>query len=322
MKSDYSHLRPSLRKKIEHSIEIIKKAEQLSLTYDPENGFFLAFSGGKDSQCLYHVAQLAGVKFKAHFSPTSVDPPEVIRFIRRSYPDVEIAKIKQSIYKTAIKKHIMPTQIIRWCCQIYKESAGAGKVTLIGIRHAESSKRAKRSEFEVSGHKFSGSFDEFQIWQRKEIEKAKKSLKNVNQDQFSMDKETEIRCINGKDSIIVSPIIDWSEEDVWSFLNGMEIEHCELYDRGYRRIGRILCPMASRGQKIKEARDYPHVKRNWIKTIKELYRLGYFGKEQGWGAVNEDEIAENIFDYWLSGVNYKQWYSEKFQQLKLFDNGQ
>ena len=33
------------------------------------------------------------------------------------------------------------------------------------------------------------------------------------------------------------------------------------------------------------------------------------------GARNE--IAENIYDWWISGKPYKKWYAEKFQQLKL-----
>jgi hypothetical protein len=31
----------------------------------------------------------------------------------------------------------------------------------------------------------------------------------------------------------------------------------------------------------------------------------------------EREIAENIFDWWLSKKSYKQWYSEKFEQQRL-----
>lgn len=31
----------------------------------------------------------------------------------------------------------------------------------------------------------------------------------------------------------------------------------------------------------------------------------------------ENEIAENIYDWWVSGKSYKQWYAEKFQQMKL-----
>lgn len=32
----------------------------------------------------------------------------------------------------------------------------------------------------------------------------------------------------------------------------------------------------------------------------------------------ENEIAENIFDWWISGVSYEKWYANKFKQLKLF----
>lgn len=57
-------------------------------SFEPPEGYFLAFSGGKDSQCIYHLAKMAGVKFEAHYRVTSVDPPELIYFIREHYPDV------------------------------------------------------------------------------------------------------------------------------------------------------------------------------------------------------------------------------------------
>ena len=139
----------NLDKKIDYSIALLRKAESMSLRLDPENGFYLAFSGGKDSQALYHIAQMAGVKFKAHMNLTSVDPPEVIRFVRRQYPDVELIKPKISIYEMAKKKYILPTRTLRWCCAEYKEYSGVGKVTLIGIRKQESSRRKKRNEFET-----------------------------------------------------------------------------------------------------------------------------------------------------------------------------
>ena len=73
--------------------------------------FYLAFSGGKDSQALYHLAVMAGVKFKAHMSLTSVDPPEVIRFVKQNYPDVELIKPKISIYDMALKKTLIAYKI-------------------------------------------------------------------------------------------------------------------------------------------------------------------------------------------------------------------
>lgn len=262
----------ALKTKIEYSIQLLRKAEKLALRYDPDEGFFLAFSGGKDSQALYHIAEMAGVKFKAHFSPTTIDPPQLIRFIRRNYPDVEFGKVKKNIYQVAVEKQILPSMRIRWCCAEFKENSGAGKVTLIGIRHEESARRSKRKEVEVSGRKFSGHLDDFEKWSE---ERMRKKYKNLNQDQFSYDKEKEIRCINGKDSILISPIIDWTERDVWEFLNDVvKVPHCELYDKGYKRIGCILCPMSNPKQKQRELKDFPYVKEKWLKAIAEIRNSG------------------------------------------------
>ena len=151
-----------LQKKMQHSVKLLQKAQGIALAYDQRGGYYLAFSGGKDSQALFHIAQLAGVTFKAHMNLTSVDPPEVIRFVKRHYPEVELIKPKKSIYDLAVEKQILPSMRVRWCCAEYKEMSGAGKVTLIGIRHQESSRRAKRNEVEISSHKFSGTFEGFE----------------------------------------------------------------------------------------------------------------------------------------------------------------
>lgn len=269
--------------RLQHSIDLLQKAEKLAMRYDPQDGFYLAFSGGKDSQALYHVAQMGGVKFKAHMNFTSVDPPQVIRFVRQHYPDVVTHAPRKSIYDLAVERGILPSMRIRWCCADLKEQAGAGKVTLIGIRKQESTRRAKRHEVEVSNKKFSGSLEEFGQWQEQEIQRKEEKLlrrmqregKKVNEDYFSADKENEVRCIGGKDSILISPIFEWSEQDVWYFLDEVaRVPHCKLYDQGYKRIGCILCPMSTYRQKVKEMQDFPHVKRGWIRAIKEIRRGG------------------------------------------------
>lgn len=101
--------------------------------------------------------------------------------------------------------------------------------------------------------------------------RIRKKLKNLNQDQFSDAKETEVRCINGKDKILLNPIIEWSEQDVWEFLNKVvEVPHCELYDQGWTRIGCICCPMASVKATTRDEQRWPHVKEKWIKAIMEI----------------------------------------------------
>lgn len=47
----------NLQSKIAYSISLLHKCEQMALDMDSENGFYLAFSGGKDSQALYHIAK-------------------------------------------------------------------------------------------------------------------------------------------------------------------------------------------------------------------------------------------------------------------------
>lgn len=270
-----------LRKKMLHSVELLQKAEKIALNYDAAQGYFLAFSGGKDSQALYHMTQLAGVKFQGHMNLTSVDPPEVIRFVKKNYPEVELIKPGKSIFQHAIEKKILPTMRVRWCCAEYKETAGAGKVTLIGIRKAESSRRAKRNEVEINKRKFSGDLDGLEEYRQEQ--KAKRMKRKSKADGVNItnaDEEQTLGCIHGKESLLVSPIIYWTEQDVWEFLNDVvRVPHCSLYDEGWHRIGCIGCPMSSHKQKILENERYPHVKRGWIKAIKAIRNRGGSSKE-------------------------------------------
>ena len=85
---------------------------------------------------------------------------------------------------------------------------------------------------------------------------------------------------HGKKSLLISPIIYWTERDVWEFLNDVvKVPHCSLYDEGWHRIGCIGCPMSSYKQKMLENERYPHVKRNWIKAIKAIRNGGGYSKE-------------------------------------------
>ena len=282
-------MRESLKKKIEYSIDLLRKSEKMAIRLDHENGFYLAFSGGKDSQALYHIALMAGVKFKAHMNLTSIDPPEVIRFVKKQYPDVELIKPKMSIYDMALKKHILPTRTLRWCCAEFKEMSGAGKVTLIGIRKEESARRSKREEVStnIKGKRTEETFD-----------------------QWSEHQEKMVTCVGGKDKILVSPIIHWAERDVWEFLNDVvKVPHCKLYDEGYTRIGCILCPMSNRKSKLRDIERFPHAKRRWVQTIEKLIKEGYINK-------NFDD-AEFAFEWWISGKNYKEFYAEQVLQKKI-----
>lgn len=277
----------ALKDKIDYSINLLRKAESMALEYS-DKGFFLAFSGGKDSQALYHVAQLAGVKFEPHYSLTTLDPPELVRFIKSQYPDVIIDRPELTFLQLCLKKKMLPTQTARFCCAELKETKGAGRVVLTGIRKQESVRRSKRNEFEIDNHKFSGTID-----------------------QFNRTRETDFACIGGKDKIIVNPIINWTDKDVWEFLNDVvKVPHCSLYDEGWHRIGCLFCPMASKKELFRMEKRYPKYKDAIIRTIHRLREGNYV---KGY----EDLTDEEIFRWWVTKVPIAEFHAMKRLQYKL-----
>lgn len=268
--------------KIDIAIQTIQKTESLALKYQ-DYGFHLAFSGGKDSQVIYELAKMAGVKFRAVMQVTTLDPPELMKFVRKNYPDVIMERPKINFYKLIIKKKMLPLRQARYCCQYLKEQGGGETVTILGIRKAESNKRAKRNELELSNRKYSNTLD-----------------------QFNIDNKDQILCINGKDKILLSPIINWTNSDVWNFIRNRKMEYCKLYDEGYTRIGCMFCPMASVQAKRIDRKRYPGVERQIKKSIQELCEKNNYG-------CDLDYNVDDIFSWWISNDSIKVFNAKKLQ---------
>jgi phosphoadenosine phosphosulfate reductase len=131
---------------VETSIQFIKK-------HEPPEGYYVGFSGGKDSIVTLELTKMSGVKFTAYYSATGIDPPEAIQFIRKHYPEVKWLYPKYSFWD-GIKNKCPPLRISRWCCDVLKKEPSS-KIPLnhriMGIRGEESSKRRKRGQ--ISHHK-------------------------------------------------------------------------------------------------------------------------------------------------------------------------
>ena len=247
---------------VNKAIETIKKSENLALSLN-DKGFNLAFSGGKDSLVIYKLCQMAGVKFEANMQLTTVDPPQLLKFVKENYPDVILNKPKLSLFQLIVKKGSLPTRQIRYCCESLKEHAGVGTVTIIGIRAAESAKRAKRQELTHS-------------------------------------------CIKGSDKFLLSPILQWSDRQVWQFIKDNNLKYCELYDKGFKRIGCIFCPMANTKIKAKERELFPKFENAYKIAIKKLVEQK--GKYQN---LNGD--VDEIFNWWMSNDSIKVYQAKKLQ---------
>lgn len=130
-----------LDKAVDEAIEFIRE-------HEPPEGYYVGFSGGKDSICLLELVRMSGVKHEAYYSATGIDPPEIVKFIKREYPEVRILTPKESFWE-GIRKRSPPLRYQRWCCETLKHEPGSHiplKHRLMGIRAEESRKRAESGQ--------------------------------------------------------------------------------------------------------------------------------------------------------------------------------
>jgi len=278
-----------LKDKIKLSIERIRN-------FEPEEGYYLAFSGGKDSQCIYELSKMAGVKFDAHYRVTSVDPPELFWFIKEQYPDVEIDKPRDkngkriTMWSLIANSTMPPTANVRYCCEDLKETGGRGRLTMTGVRWDESVKRSRN-------HGTATVQNPGKTLRRllKEIGADTKESGNggliLNLDNDKDRRPLEMCYRTSK--TIINPIVDWYEDEVWRFLDEVaKVPHCCLYDEGRGRLGCIGCPM-QRGEKMKKDFErWPKYKDLYIAAFQRMVE-NHPGKT-GW------KDGKEVFDWWVN----------------------
>lgn len=247
--------------------------------FEPSEGYYLAFSGGKDSVVIKALADMAGVKYDAHYNRTTVDPPELIYFIREHHPDVifEQAKYKggtpATMWNLIPQKRMPPTRIVRYCCEVLKEGGGEGRFVVTGVRWAESARRKNsRAGLEVATNN-----------------KAKRIL----DDPDNPSNEAMARACPTKGKHILNPIIDWLDGDVWEFIHTYNIPYCKLYDEGYMRLGCVGCPMSTNAKE--ELNRYPKFRQAYIRAFNRMIndRLRD-GLDTDWAT------GEDVMEWWLS----------------------
>jgi phosphoadenosine phosphosulfate reductase len=136
---------------IEHTlfgtIDKVKTAIDRLKMFEPEDGYHLAYSGGKDSDVILALAKMAGVKFQAVYNLTTVDPPELVHYVK-THPEVIISRPKKTMWQLIVENGGPPLRQMRYCCRILKERSGSGKINVTGVRRQESFKRSGRQMVE------------------------------------------------------------------------------------------------------------------------------------------------------------------------------
>ena len=250
-----------LSKKVDAGIKRLK-------LYEPPGGYYLAFSGGKDSVTIKALADMAGVKYSAHYRITTVDPPELVRFIRDKFPDVhrdpamyapdyknkKLAGKQITMWNLIPEKLMPPTRTVRYCCDWIKEDGGSDTIAITCVRWEESVNRSKNQGPVVihdaaGGKQMNGQESFFEETDDFKTPDRFDSLILMNDN--AENRKVVDHCLR-KHKITVNPIVEWTEADVWEFIKAENVPYCELYDCGFKRLGCVGCPMASQEERLRE----------------------------------------------------------------------
>lgn len=274
--------------KFDMAIARLQQASDMSLLlYDQP--LVITISGGKDSSVILDLAGKAGIPYEVQHSHTTADAPETVRFVRSEFARLESAGIKcicsmpvykgerTSMWSLIPQTRIAPTRSTRYCCAVLKEQNCADRYIVTGVRWAESARRkASRAPHEIQ-HR----------------DKAKTVL------MLSMDSDEDRRTfetcqLNGKR--ICNPIVDWSDDDVWDYLQAERVHVNPLYAEGWQRVGCVGCPMAGKHRYAEFAR-WPKYKTMYLHAFDRMLKAREAAgmNNQGvWGGT-----VEGVWHWWM-----------------------
>ena len=129
------------------AISRLQEFEPNALAKSPD-GYYVAYSGGKDSDVILDLVRRSGVKYTAHHSLTTCDAPELVRHVKEQ-PDVTIHRPVMSMWQLIRKKKMPPRRQARYCCEVLKEGGGKNRIVVTGVRWGESNRRSKRRMIET-----------------------------------------------------------------------------------------------------------------------------------------------------------------------------
>lgn len=195
--------------------EAIEYIKSVSKKYDI-GSMFVSFSGGKDSTVVSNlVIKALGTESVPHiYGDTTLEYPESALYIdefKKRFPKTPllIAKNKDQDFFDLCDVVGPPSRVMRWCCTIFKTGAITKKI--------EQLYRNKTQLLSFQG-----------------VRRAESAARS------KYERDTESSKISKQK--VASPIIDWTDFDVWLYILANKLPLNGAYRQGFSRVGCWCCP--------------------------------------------------------------------------------
>lgn len=284
-------------------MELEKEAMEILMMFAKQNCNIMD-SGGKDSSVLKRIAEKCsekyGFEFKVTHNHTTIDAPETVYFIRREREremalghQYEISMPDITFDRLCLKKQMLPTRIRRFCCSVLKEKPGSREDRVVtGVRRAESVSRAKNSAA-VTVLNSNAEADG-----KNTVKSPKGGLLVMNYDNDEA-RELVETCFR-TNKVLINPLINWTEDDVWKYIRDEDIPINPLYDCGWNRVGCVGCPMAGYKGRVKEFERYPKYKDRYIRIAERIVEMVKQKKDRKYKG---EETGLLYFKKWMEDPN-------------------
>lgn len=212
----------TFERKIDFAIKLLRSIPQ-------DGPIEISYSGGKDSDVILRLAQMAGIPHEAIYKQTSIDPPGTTAHAKAM--GATIIRPKKTFLQL-VEERGLPTRFYRFCCRELKEYKIHDRAVQ-GIRRCESVKRLKRYKEP----------EECRVYSKtQKVRVYLPILEWTDEDVAMFIDEQKITC---------API--------YYDKNG---RFCVD-----RRLGCIACPLQSRKKLIESYKTYPKFLREEIKAV-------------------------------------------------------